>query len=172
MTEDIDRTATLIAELAARGLTVAVAESLTGGLLVAELIRPAGASAVVVGGVVAYATELKRTVLGVDGELLDASGPVDPEVARQMASGVRAALAFDGRPADIGVATTGVAGPDPQGGKAPGTVFLGISTADGNRAVELALTGDRTAIRAESVLAAIDMIAATIQDMGATPARD
>lgn len=171
MTGGVDPAADLISELAARGLTVAVAESLTGGLLIAELIRPAGASAAIVGGVVAYATELKRTVLGVNGELLDTSGPVHPEVARQMAAGVRSALAIDGRPADIGVATTGVAGPDPQDGKVPGTVFLGLSTADGNRAVELALAGDRTTIRTQTVVAAVDMIAEALKNLGGTEPR-
>nr|WP_253376306.1 nicotinamide-nucleotide amidohydrolase family protein [Okibacterium sp. HSC-33S16] len=149
----------MIAELAAAGLTVAVAESLTGGLLAAELIRPAGASAVVLGGVVAYATELKHNVLGVDADLLATHGPVDPDVARQMAAGVRRALAVDGREADIGVATTGVAGPDPQGGKQPGTVFVGVSSAAGERAIELRLSGDRMAIRTGTVRAAVDLIA-------------
>ncbi|GGF03038.1 CinA family protein [Mycetocola zhadangensis] len=156
---DSDATETLIAELSARGLTVAVAESLTGGLLVAELIRPAGASAVVVGGVVAYATELKRSQLGVDEGLLASRGPVDPEVARQMAAGVRAALRVNGRTADIGISTTGVAGPDPQGGRPPGTVFLGLSTETEGRAVELQLSGDRLHIRTETVRAAVALIA-------------
>jgi nicotinamide-nucleotide amidase len=154
-----DATAALIADLSARHLTVAVAESLTGGLLVAELIRPAGASAVVVGGIVAYATELKQAVLKVDADLLAANGPVHPEVARQMAAGVRSALAVNGRKADIGISTTGVAGPDPQGGQPPGTVFVGVSTAEGDRAVELRLAGDRTAIRTATVRAALDLLA-------------
>lgn len=153
-----DPTAELIARLAARGLTVAVAESLTGGLLAAELIRPPGASAVVLGGVVAYATELKHAVLGVDADLLAAAGPVDPEVAQQMATGARAVLAVNGRDADIGIATTGVAGPDPQGGKSPGTVYLGLSTREGTRAVELRLDGDRTTIRTLTVRAAISLL--------------
>jgi nicotinamide-nucleotide amidase len=154
-----DATAELIAELAAAGLTVAVAESLTGGLLAAELIRPAGASAVVLGGVVAYATELKHAVLGVDAGLLAANGPVDPEVARQMAAGVRRALAVHGRDADIGIATTGVAGPDPQVDKQPGTVFVGVSSAAGEQALELQLSGDRLAIRTGTVTAAVRLIA-------------
>ena len=154
-----DATAVLIAQLSARGLTVAVAESLTGGLLVAELIRPAGASAVVVGGVVAYATELKHAVLGVDEDLLASHGPVDPEVARQMAAGVRTALAVDGRTADIGISTTGVAGPDFQGDKAPGIVFLGVSTNTECRAVELRLSGDRMTIRTDTVVAALALVA-------------
>lgn len=159
MTGETDVTASILAELADRGLTVAVAESLTGGLLVAELIRPSGASAVVVGGVVAYATKLKHAVLGVDQELLATHGPVDPEVARQMAAGVRTALAVDGRIADIGLSTTGVAGPDPQGGKAPGTVFVGLSTTNGERAIELQLDGDRMTIRTQTVAMAIALLA-------------
>ncbi|MDQ1581317.1 MAG: nicotinamide-nucleotide amidase [Microbacteriaceae bacterium] len=146
-----DSTAELIAVLAARGLTVAVAESLTGGELVAELTRPAGASAVVLGGVVVYATELKHSLVGVDQVLLDAHGPVHADVADQLARGVRARLAVAGRPADIGLATTGVAGPDAQGGRPPGTVFLGLSLGDRTRVIELALTGTRAEIRRQVV---------------------
>ena len=153
-----DATAQLIAELTRRGLTIAVAESLTGGALTAELIRIPGASVVVNGGVVAYQTVLKHTVLGVDRALLDEHGPVHPQVAAQMAAGVRACLAVDGRPADIGVATTGVAGPDSQGGQVPGTVFLGLSRRGEASVVPLRLHGDRAAIRAASVAAAIEAV--------------
>jgi len=137
----------VVGALIERGLTISVAESLTGGLLVAELIRTPGASAAVLGGVVAYNTELKHTLLGVEAALLAEYGPVHPEVAVQMAQGVRTALAVGGAPADIGVSTTGVAGPDPQGGHPPGTAFIGIATADGARAMGVTLTGDRQAIR-------------------------
>ncbi|GAB3612171.1 CinA family protein [Humibacter ginsengisoli] len=154
-----DRTAALIARLTARGLTLAVAESLTGGALTAELTRPAGASAVVLGGAVVYATELKHTLVGVDAALLAEHGPVHPEVARQLARGVRSALAVGRRPADVGVATTGVAGPDGQGGRSPGTVFIGISHGDEDEVVELALTGTRAQIRAESVDVAVRTLA-------------
>jgi nicotinamide-nucleotide amidase len=146
-----DVAAELIAQLAARGLTVAVAESLTGGLLVAELISVPGASGVVLGGVVAYNTELKQTVLGVDGGLLAEHGPVHPEVARQMAARVRDVLAVGGEPADIGLSTTGVAGPDPQNGFQPGTVFIGIAFGDYVDSVALGLTGNRQEIRAAVV---------------------
>ena len=137
----------VIHALAERGLTIAVAESLTGGLLVAELISVPGASAVVRGGVVAYDTALKHSVLGVSQELLDAHGAVDPEVAARMADGVRRVCAVDGVPAALGISTTGVAGPDPQDGKPVGTVFVGISTDAASQVVELALHGDREAIR-------------------------
>lgn len=139
--------ALLVTSLVERRLTIAVAESLTGGLLVAELIRTPGASSAVLGGVVAYNTELKHTVLGVDAELLAEHGPVHPEVAVQMARGVRSALAVGGALADVGIATTGVAGPEPQGGHAPGTAFIGISTPDTEFSVGVTLIGDRQQIR-------------------------
>jgi nicotinamide-nucleotide amidase len=137
----------IIAELIRRRLTIAVAESLTGGLLVAELISVPGASAVVAGGVVAYTTALKHSLLGVDAALLASRGAVDPDVAAAMADGVRVACAVDGIPASIGVSTTGVAGPDPQDGKPVGTVFVGVSTASGTRVFDLTLGGPRNALR-------------------------
>ncbi|WP_144764074.1 CinA family protein [Curtobacterium sp. 9128] len=137
--------------LAGRGETVAVAESLTGGLVVATLVGVPGASAVVHGGVVAYATPVKASVLGVSGELLAANGAVDPTVAEQMASGVRTVLAVDGVPATWGISTTGVAGPDPQDGKPVGTVFVGIASATTARSFALHLDGDRQAIRQAAV---------------------
>ena len=153
-----DAAAALVGLLTSRQLTIAVAESLTGGLLVAELVRIPGASAVVLGGVVAYQTALKHTLLGVDDELLAGEGAVHPEVARQMATGVRAALAVDGRPADIGLATTGVAGPDEQDGRPVGTVYLGIAIGDKVRAIPLHLTGDRGQIRAQTVYRALEAV--------------
>ena len=138
-----------------RGLTIAVAESLTGGLLVAELIKTPGASEVVRGGIVAYSTPLKHSLLGVAPELLAVHGPVPPDVARQMAAGVRAALTVDELPADIGISTTGVAGPDPQDGVAVGTVFVGIALGIDIHVMELALDGDREAIRSAVVYEAL-----------------
>ena len=139
--------AKVVALLTARGLTIAVAESLTGGLLVAELIRTPGASAVVNGGVVAYNTALKHSVLGVDAELLAERGAVDPTVAEQMAARVRSALAVNGRAADIGISTTGVAGPDPQDGQPVGTVYLGFAVGTEVSHVALRLSGTRDGIR-------------------------
>jgi nicotinamide-nucleotide amidase len=133
--------------LTRRRLTIAVAESLTGGLLVAELIGVPGASAVVSGGVVAYNTALKHSLLGVDANLLVARGAVDPDVAAAMAEGVRVACAIDGVPASIGLSTTGVAGPDPQDGKPVGTVFVGVSTDRGTRVFDLTLGGSRNELR-------------------------
>ncbi|NGO68779.1 CinA family protein [Streptomyces boncukensis] len=121
-----------------RGQTLAVAESLTGGLVAAELTAVPGASRAFRGSVTAYATELKRALLGVDGALLAERGAVDAEVARQMARGVRAALG-----ADWGVATTGVAGPRPQDGQPVGTVFLAVAGPDGAGAVTRLLLEER-----------------------------
>ncbi|HEY0259277.1 MAG TPA: nicotinamide-nucleotide amidohydrolase family protein [Lacisediminihabitans sp.] len=145
----------LIAILTERRLTVAVAESLTGGLLVAELIGVPGASVVVLGGVVAYNTELKSRLLGVDAGLLAEHGPVHPEVARRMATGVRGALAVGGRDADIGISTTGVAGPGPQDGHPAGTVFLGFAMGSTVWSARLELAGDRQRIRSASVSEAL-----------------
>ncbi|MFJ4440327.1 CinA family protein [Streptomyces sp. NPDC088923] len=104
------------------GWTVAVAESLTGGLVAAELTAAPGASAAFRGSVTAYETELKHRLLGVDTALLAREGAVHPEVAAQMASGVRDALG-----ADWGAATTGVAGPEPQDGRPVGTVYVAVA---------------------------------------------
>ncbi|WP_139417415.1 CinA family protein [Agromyces laixinhei] len=152
----------LIAELTGRGLRVAVAESLTGGLVVAELTSVPGASVVVSGGVVAYDSAVKRSVLGVPAELLAAEGAVHPEVARQMADRVRTVLAVDDRAADLGIATTGVAGPTDQDGRPPGTVYVGIAFGGEVEAIGLALRGSRTEIRAATVLAAIEAALARV----------
>jgi len=148
----------IIALLTARGLRIAVAESLTGGLLVSELIRSPGASAVVNGGVVAYNTALKASVLGVDAQLLATKGAVDPEVAAQMAVGVRVALAVNGIPADIGISTTGVAGPEPQDGAAVGTVYLGFAIGEAVTTSAMSLIGDRDSIRSAAVLASLERL--------------
>jgi nicotinamide-nucleotide amidase len=141
----------LVKELARRDLTLGVAESLTGGLLVAEFIAVPGASTVVRGGVVAYNTALKHSLLGVDAGLLAERGAVDPDVAAAMAEGVRRACSIDGVPASIGISTTGVAGPDPQDGKPVGTVYVGVAIETGTRVVALTFGGSRNAIRASVV---------------------
>jgi len=146
-----DVAAEVIALLIERRLTIAVAESLTGGLLVAELIGVPGASATVFGAVVAYNTALKQSVLGVDADLLADQGPVHPEVACQMADRVRTSLAVNGVPADIGLSTTGVAGPGAQDGHSAGTVYLGFAIGEDVSSLRLELGGDRAAIRQQTV---------------------
>jgi nicotinamide-nucleotide amidase len=147
-----DVAAALLEATASRGWTLAVAESLTGGLVTARLVTVPGASRVLRGGITAYATDLKDSVLGVDGALLAERGAVDAEVARQMAAGVRRVLR-----ADVGLATTGVAGPDPQDGKEPGTVHVAVRTPERTEAHELRLSGDRAAVRAATVEAVLDL---------------
>ncbi len=132
--------------LTERQLSVAVAESLTGGLLCAALTSVPGASVVLRGGVIAYATDLKATLLGVPADLLAAHGAVHPGVASAMADGARERLA-----ATFGVATTGVAGPDPAEGKPPGTVHIAVSSPGGRFTRTLALAGSRGEIRHQTV---------------------
>ncbi|WP_405902669.1 nicotinamide-nucleotide amidohydrolase family protein [Streptomyces sp. NBC_00656] len=140
--------------LAGRGETLAVAESLTGGLVAAELTSVPGASQAFRGSVTAYATPLKSEVLGVDAELLAARGAVDAEVARQMAAGVRRALG-----ADWGAATTGVAGPDAQDGHPVGTVFVAVcGPCDAGKVTALRLNGGRADIRRESVRSVLELL--------------
>lgn len=149
----------LVAGLRGRGLTLAVAESLTGGLVTARVVDVPGASAVLRGGVVAYATDLKHRLLGVDAALLAERGAVDPDVARAMAAGVADRLG-----ADVGVATTGVAGPDPQDGRPAGTVFVALAGALGERVLALDLPGDRASVRAAAAAAAIGLVVSALSD--------
>lgn len=128
------------------GTTLAVAESLTAGMVCAALAEVPGVSAVLRGGVVAYATVLKTDLLGVDENLLDTEGPVHDEVAAQMARGARERLG-----ADLGLATTGVAGPGPHHGVAAGTVVVAVADSRGTLVRTLRLDGDRAAVRRAAV---------------------
>lgn len=125
MTGDGSRTAAdLVATAGAAGVTVATAESLTAGLLAATVAEIPGASAVLRGGLIVYATELKHVLAGVDAALLARRGPVDPEVAGQLARGAAQRCG-----ADLGVGVTGVAGPDSQDGHPVGEVWIGVWSA-------------------------------------------
>ncbi len=153
--------ANLVEELAARGLFLAVAESLTGGLLTSAFVDVPGASKVLLGGIVAYQTELKHELIGVSRVLLQEQGAVDPEVVAQMATGIRVKLALKTGHEEssvIGLATTGVAGPDPQDGKPAGTAFIGISSPSGDFVYPLELNGTRTEIREQVVQRALDAL--------------
>jgi nicotinamide-nucleotide amidase len=144
----------LVRLLTARGETLVVAESLTGGLVAAELTAVPGASKVFRGSVTAYATDLKEQLLGVDGGLLAERGAVDATVALQMARGVRGALG-----AHWGLATTGVAGPEPQDGRPVGTVFVALAgPSDQEHVTELRLNGDRAEIRMETVRSVLKLL--------------
>ena len=135
--------------LVARGLTLAVAESLTGGLVAARLVNVPGASAWFRGGVVAYASDVKHSLLDVP------EGPVVSETAAAaMASGVRSVLG-----ADVGLGVTGVAGPDSQDGEPPGTVFMAIAGLDEKPLVtRVTLPGDRERVRQFTCISLLDLL--------------
>jgi nicotinamide-nucleotide amidase len=149
----------VVTALTERGQTVAVAESLTGGLLAAALVEVPGASAVFRGGVVAYASDLKTTLLGVPAALLGRHGTVHPEVAAAMAGGVRIRLN-----ATFGLATTGVAGPDPADGQPVGTVFIAVSSPEVQAPQGLRLNGDRAEIRQQTVVMSLKQLAVMLGD--------
>lgn len=144
--------------LRAAGATLAVAESLTGGALGAALTAVPGASATFRGGVTAYATDLKASLLGVDPALLDRVGAVDAQVARLMAAGARERLGTT-----YALSTTGVAGPDPQGGVPAGVVHVGLAGPGIGTARTLAVAGGREAVRAAAVRAALRLLADHLQ---------
>jgi nicotinamide-nucleotide amidase len=154
-----DVAASALAALERARLTLATAESLTGGG-VGELVTSVpGASRVYVGGVVAYASRVKVELLGVAPEVVEEHGVVSEPCAVAMAEGVRRLLG-----ADVGVATTGVAGPDPQEGKPAGTVHVAVATPSGSRAELLHLTGDRPAVRAATTAAVLRLVVDAIVD--------
>ena len=144
-----------------RAVTLATAESLTGGQVASTLVGVPGASRVLVGAVVAYATRVKAQVLGVDGAHLERTGPVDRDVALQMAHGVRRLLG-----ADLGLATTGVAGPGPADGHPAGTVHIAVVAPWGQRHRELHLSGDRQQIRRRTVLDVIELTVELLNEEG------
>ena len=150
--------ATVLDLLAERGQSLAVAESLTGGLLAAEFVAVPGASRVFRGGVIAYDTAIKASLLGVDTALLAERGAVDPGVAAAMATGACAQLGIGGDNATYALSTTGVAGPDPQDGHAVGTVFVGLCGPFGVSVSALQLAGDRAHIRKQAVDEAVKML--------------
>ena len=143
--------------LCERNLTLAVAESLTGGLVSSRICDVPGAGDAFVGAVVSYAPEVKHDMLGVTAEKV-----VSDECARQMAEGVRKALG-----ADVGISTTGVAGPDSLEGEPPGTVYLGIALGDEPAdAVYVRLPGDRERVRQFSAISVLSLLRARLLELG------
>ena len=143
------------AQLLGRGLTLAVAESVTGGLIASRLVGVAGASKWFRGGVVSYASEVKFDLLHVP------VGPVvSAEAAEAMASGVRTLLR-----ADVGLSVTGVAGPEEQDGQPAGTVFVGLSLGETLQHAALRLPGDRPRVRAYSAISALDVLRRALDAM-------
>jgi len=142
--------------LSARGLTMAVAESVTGGLIASRLVNVSGASGWFRGGVVSYASEVKFELLGVT------PGPVvNAAAAEAMASGVATLLH-----ADVGLSVTGVAGPEEQDGQPAGTVFVGVALNGEVESVGLRLPGDRPRVRAYSAISALDVLRRALQRPG------
>ncbi|MGB3732822.1 CinA family protein [Microbacterium sp.] len=156
--------AELIAALRQRGWTLGVAESLTGGAVAAEIVSVAGASAALWGAVVAYATPVKHTVLGVDADLLAEFGPVHAEVAVQMADGIRRVVAVDGRAADVGISTTGIAGPDSPDGQPVGTVHVGVVTPHERISRLHVFAGSRAEVRQQATDAVIALALAAVRE--------
>ena len=142
--------------LTARGMTLAVAESVTGGLIASRLVNVVGASTWFRGGVVSYASDVKFDVLGVP------RGPVvSVDTAKAMAVGVRTLLG-----SDVALSVTGVAGPEEQDGQPAGTVFVGIALGDRVEHVELHLPGDRPRVRAYSAIGALDALRRALDSLG------
>ncbi len=155
---------TLLSLLRARGLTLALAESCTGGLAASRLVRVPGASHAFRGGVVAYSNDLKRDLLGVPAEMLERHGAVSAEVAAAMAAGVRRAAG-----ASIGAAVTGIAGPDGGTAEKPvGLVHLAVATEAGpGLARQLRLGGERSFIQRIAALGALELVRRTVLGIGA-----
>lgn len=149
----------LVGLLTEMGLSVATAESLTGGLVCAALVDVPGASAVVRGGVVAYTEDDKHRWLGVPQDLLARCGAVDPRVARAMAVGLRERWGVD-----LAIATTGNAGPRPSGQAPVGRVYVAVADHAGVTDVQRDLSGDRASVRQGTVRAALDLAVARLRE--------
>lgn len=158
MIEPRDIAEAIIDECVQRGLTLATCESLTGGLLGATLTEIPGASTVYRGGFITYASELKISLTGVDRELVERDGVVNQVTAETMAESVRLQTG-----AELAVSVTGVAGPSPQDGRPPGTVWIGLAGAgwQGETTVfsnQHHFEGDRHEVRAATVRTALGMV--------------
>lgn len=151
--DDDSLAAVVVASLERAGQTVAVAESLTAGLVGAAITEVPGSSAVFRGGVQVYATDLKRTLAGVPQAVLDEHGAVSPQTAAALAEGVRDRLG-----ATYGLGLTGVAGPDPQEGHPPGTLHLAVAGPDGTVTRTARLPGERARVRLLAVTAGLDLL--------------
>lgn len=158
------RPARIVAAASACGATIATAESLTAGLVAAAIADAPGASAVLRGGVVAYHSDVKAALLGVDPALLAERGSVDPDVARAMAAGARRACV-----ATIGVSTTGVAGPDPHDGQPVGRVYVAWDSPWDSGVEELDLHGRRDDIRVAACGAALAAVERALLGAGRGP---
>lgn len=148
--------ASVVRRLLDRGLTIATGESLTAGLVTGTLAQVPGCSAVLRGGVVAYQADVKQSLLDVSPQAL-VGGLVSRPVAEAMAAGAARRMG-----ADVGIGTTGVAGPDPHDGEPVGSVWIAVVTPDGPASRHLLLAGDRAAIRRQTVEACWDLVLDTV----------
>lgn len=159
--------AEILDALSARGYFLALAESLTGGLLAAEFVAVPGASKVLLGSITAYQNSIKRNLLSVPANVLQSRGAVSAEVAEAMAGGVRehfAHAAGIGIDKVVGLSTTGVAGPDADGDRPVGLVYVGLSIPGSEpMSVRLQLSGDRASIRAQAVSSAVSELGEQIR---------
>ncbi|MDY4063908.1 MAG: nicotinamide-nucleotide amidohydrolase family protein [Candidatus Limiplasma sp.] len=141
----------VVRQFTEKGMTLGTAESLTAGLIAATVADVSGASAVLMGGVVSYDPRVKHEVLGVSQEVIDTVGVVSEACALQMADGARKLLKVD-----VALSATGVAGPTGGTAENPvGTVWLGVSTAEGTIARRFQFDGDRQSVRRQTVETAL-----------------
>ena len=156
----LDQARDLLALMDAKGMTLATAESCTGGLIAAALTAIAGSSSVVMAGFVTYANDAKHKMVGVRQESLAEHGAVSEEVAREMAEGARGRAGVS-----LALSCTGIAGPGgAMPGKPVGLVFIGCAREGAATIVERhVFPGDRAAVRAATVAAALDLAARSIK---------
>lgn len=152
-TSDEDLEVVVGRDLREAGLTIACAESLTGGALAARLARAPGASDYLLGSAVAYQAEAKRSLLGVSVATLEGPGIVSRECAAEMASGARRLFG-----ADLAVALTGAAGPEPHDGAPPGTVWIAVDAGERTHQRRIRAPGDREMVVRWSEQAALDLV--------------
>jgi nicotinamide-nucleotide amidase len=161
----LDIATDVIQMLTRAGETIGVAESLTAGGVMAALTSVSGASAAFRGGVVSYATPLKRLLLNVDADLIAREGVIHADVAVQMAEGARNITTFDDSPTTWGIGTTGVAGPTPQDEKPVGMVFIGLASPEGSRAFgPFLFPGTRERVREATVMEALSRLREALAD--------
>ncbi|ALV44782.1 damage-inducible protein CinA [Arthrobacter alpinus] len=153
--------AALVESAVAADLTVATAESLTGGMVAATLVQVPGSSGMFQGGIIAYQNTIKERLLGVSASLLETLGAVDPQVACAMALGACTAAG-----ARVGISTTGVAGPEPHQGKDVGHVFIGVAFDGEAKSYEYHFAGDREMIRVQATQEAISLLEQVIHAAG------
>lgn len=150
----------MVEVLKARAISIATAESCTGGLLGKSITDVSGSSAVYPGGVISYCNRVKHEILGVEQQLLDTLGPVSEPVARQMAEGVRRVIG-----ADYGVSVTGIAGPNSdETGRPVGLVYIGASDGVTTLVRECRFDGDRAAVRAQAAEAAAELVLKLLEE--------